>query len=88
MKCSVRGVLDLGHHDAVEVLAGTGDHLDHVAQTPLCRDAVDPHDARLAAVVVRVQGVHHMAPGGLLLERRDGVLEVEEYLVGRKLCRL
>ena len=80
--------LDLGQHDLVQALAGVAHHLDDVAVGPLGVPGVDP-DAEHPLVPGQVlDGVDHLGPGALLLERRHGVLEVEEGHVGRDGGRL
>ena len=77
----VAGVADLGDHDAVEDVAGAGDHLAQVVERELARHLVDADDARLAVPVVRAQRLDDLAARRGLLERRARVLEVEEHLV-------
>ncbi|GAA3307051.1 hypothetical protein GCM10020219_004920 [Nonomuraea dietziae] len=76
------GILHLRQHHAVEELARALDHLDHVAVGPLRGQVVDPDDAHLAAPVALAQGGDDVLARLLLGQRRDGVLEVEEDLVG------
>src|SRR5208283_3461145 len=58
------------------------DHRDHVPVGPVRRPVVDPDDARLAAPVAGVEGIHDGVPGTFLDQRRARVLEVQEHLVG------
>ena len=44
--------------------------------------SIDPHHDGLVAEVGRAQGLDHAGTRGILLVRRDGVLEVQEDLVG------
>ena len=76
------GVLHLGQHDAVQVRARALDHRDHVPVGPVRGPVVDPDDAGLAAPVAVVQRVDDGVPGALLDQRRAGVLQVQEDLVG------
>jgi hypothetical protein len=76
------GVLHLRQHDAVQVRAGALDHGDHVAVGPVRGQVVDAHGPGLAGPVALVERLDDLVPGALLLERRAGVFEVEEDLVG------
>ncbi len=78
------GVLDLGQHDAVEVGSRALDDRDDVAVRPVRRPVVDPYHPGLARPVAVVQRVDDVVPGAFLGERRAGVLQVEEDLVGRE----
>ena len=80
------GVLDLGHHDAVQPVTGTADDGGDVTQAPARGDAVDADDPGLAGVVVGAQRIDHPVTRVDLLQRGHGVLEIEEHLVGRE-CR-
>src|SRR6202011_628164 len=68
---------------AVEDVARPADHFAEVVEGELARHLVDAHHTRLAAPVVRLQGFDHLGARGRLLQRRAGILQVEEHLVGR-----
>ena len=78
------GVGDLRQHDRVELGAGAADHLEHVVEGPLRRPVVDPDGADLLAPAALVQRRDDVLAGAGLGQRRAGVLEVEEHLVGRQ----
>ena len=75
--------LHLGQHELVEPLAGAGHHLDHVAVGPLGVPGVDAHAQDPVVPGQVLDGVGHLGPGRLLLQRGHRVLEVEEAHVGR-----
>ena len=78
----------LGHHDRVEMLAGTFDHFDDVLEGVLGGEVVDAHAARLARPVERLQALDDLLAGIALLAGSDGVFEVEEDVIGLRLRRL
>ena len=78
------GPLDLGQHDAVHDVAGPLDHGDHVPVAPPRRGGVHPDHHGLPRPVAGPQRLDHVAPGLVLGQGGDRVLEVEEHLVGRE----
>ena len=74
--------LHLRQHDLVEALAGVADDLDHVERGPLRVPGVDADAEDLVAPVLVLDGVDDLGASRLLLQRRHGVLEVEEHHVG------
>ena len=79
----VAGVAHLGDHDAIEDVAGAGDHLAQVVEGELAGHLVDAHHARLAVPVMSAQRLDHLGPRRGFLQRGARILEVEEHLVGR-----
>ncbi len=84
----VGGRLHLRQHDLVEPLGGVLHDVDDVAVRPLRVPRVDAHAQHGVAPVEVVDRLHDLVAGGLLLEGRDGVLEVEEHHVGAEVGRL
>ena len=85
----VAGRLDLREHDAIEIASGTLDDVDDVAEAPPRAHGVHTHDLRRGRPARRPKRVDDVLPRGVvLLERRDGVLEVEKHLVCRQRRRL
>ena len=97
------GLLDLGEehverlhvgrrlhlrHDLVETLGRVLDDVDHVAIRPLRVPRAGAHAEHGVAPVEVVDGLDDLVAGGFLLERGDGVLEVEEDHVGAEVRRL
>ena len=72
----------------MQLVAGVLHDVDQVAVVVRRVGAVDAHDDGLGAEIARQERGDHLAAGGLLLPRRDGVLEVEEDLVGIELRSL
>src|SRR5450631_3881238 len=64
------------------------DDLDDVLEGVLGGGGVDAHATRLARPVERLQRLHDLLAGLALLAGGDGVLEVEEDMVGFRLGRL
>ena len=79
----LRRRLHLRQHDLLEPLAGAADDLEHVEGRPLGVPRVDADTEDLLAPVLVADGAHDLAPRRLLLERGDGVLEIEEHHVGQ-----
>ena len=82
------GGLHLGQHDLVQALSRVPDHLDHVAVGPLGVPGVHPHAEHAVVPGQVLDGIDHLGPCALLLERRHGVLEVQEGHVGGDRWRL
>jgi len=80
--------LHLREHDLVETLGRVLDDVDHVAVGPLRVPGVDAHAEHGVAPIEVVGGLDDLVTGGFLLQRRDGVLEVEEDHVGAEVRRL
>ena len=79
--------LHLRQHDAVEVGAGALDDVDHVAVCPLRGQVVHRTADGLAPPVAVVQLRRRRCPGAVFGVGCDGVLEVQEHLIGRQaLC--
>jgi hypothetical protein len=76
--------LNLGDHHAVQVLTGVLHDRLQIVGRPLRVDGVDAHDDRLLAPVVILQRIDDVAASLLLGERRDGVLQIHEDLIGRE----
>ena len=68
-----------------ETLAALLDHVDDVAVHEVGVEAVDAHRHHLVAPVDVAQGLDDVLARLRLVVRRDGVLEVEEDDVGRRL---
>jgi hypothetical protein len=86
---NVIGPLHLRQHDAVECVPGARDDVEDVAEAPCRVDPVDADGARGSRPLMAREGIHDVLAGRVvLLERRDGVLEVEEDHVGREQSRL
>ena len=84
----LRGVLDLRQHDLVEPVTGVLDDRDDVPIRPLGIPRVDPNaDDRLAPFLV-LDRVDDLLACRFLLQRRDGILQVKEDLVGAEAGRL
>ncbi len=83
--------LHLGQHHGVELLTGAFDDVDQVAVVEGrvgSVDAVDDRLLRAGGPVVLVERADHFAARLGLGAARDGVLEVEEDLVGGERRRL
>ena len=80
--------LHLGQHQLVESLRRVLDDVDHVAVRPLRVPRVHSHTEDRVTPVELVDRLDDVVAGGFLLERRDGVLEVEEHHVGTQTGRL
>ena len=78
----VRDVSHLGQHDDVECGARRRHHLDDVGVGPWRRPVVDPHPAQLARPARLGQRDGDLRAGLGLGIRRDGVLQIEEHLIG------
>ena len=78
----LRGALHLRQDDRVQVRAGALDHLDHVAVGPVRGQVVHPDRPQLVAPAALVQRRHDVLAGAGLGQRRAGVLQVEEDMVG------
>ena len=76
---------DLGHHDGVEMLAGALDHLDDVLEGVFGGEVVDAHAARLAPQSSAFSAWTIFLRASRFCARGDGVLEVEEDMVGLQL---
>src|SRR6185312_15877765 len=81
------GRADLGQHDRVELRARLLDHVDQVSVVVRRVGAVDAYDDG-GLERERVERLYYARASGVLLVRRDGVLEVKEYLVGLEFRRL
>src|SRR5918993_985886 len=68
--------------DGVEMLARAFDNFDDVLEGIFSGEVVDAHATRLALPVERLQRGHDLLAGVALLAGGDGVLEVEEDMVG------
>src|SRR5712691_5242092 len=69
------------------MLARALDDLDDVLEGILGGEVVDAHAARLARPVERLQRLHDLLAGLALLAGGDGILEVEEDMVGLRFRR-
>ncbi len=82
---------DVGHlrqHHEIEVRARRGDHLDDVRVRPRRRPVVDPDTAQLAGPTRLGEGRRNPSARLRLGIRCDGVLQIEEHLVGGQLLGL
>ena len=85
----VRDVSHLGQHDNVQRCARGRHHLDDVGVGPRRRPVVDPHPAQLARPTRLGERDGDLRAGLGLRVGRDGVLQIEEHLVGGQvLCLL
>src|SRR5207253_3320303 len=80
--------LDLGQDDGVEVRTGPLDDGDEVGVRPGGGQVVDPHGTGPLAPAAFVQTGDDDLPGPRLLGRGNGVLQVDEHLIGPQAASL
>jgi hypothetical protein len=83
----VAGRADFRDQNKVEPRAARDD-FDDVTGAPFCVEAVDPHRHRFVSPIDLVEGGDGNLARFALQRRRDGVLKIEKYEIGRALTRL
>jgi len=73
---------NLRHHYRIDILTGSFHDLNDVSIGKLGVQPIDSNADYFARPVKLLEGSHDEGPGELLLGRSNGVLQVQEYLIG------